>query len=121
MAAINAPTLVADLQFKKLTKIPIIYYFGDNIEFNTPSPVFGVELWRIVTQRAKQFCQAVNSRGGDCEVVYLPKIGIKGNTHFPFADNNNDQVADLVDKWLRRKGLDDNDKDCGHHDKCSRH
>ena len=91
--------------FQRLTRIPIIYYFGDNIDFTTPSTVFGVELWRVVTQRVKQFCKAVNDRGGDCQVVFLPNIGIKGNTHFIFADLNNVQIADLIDKWLNSKHL----------------
>ena len=106
VAAINKPTLVSDAMFNRLTKIPIIYYFGDNIEFNTPSPVFGVELWRVVTQRAKQFQKAVNDRGGHVEIVFLPEIGLKGNTHFPFSDLNNVQVADVMNDWLRKNKLD---------------
>ena len=50
VAAINEPTLVSDDNFAKLNRIPIVYYFGDNIDFDTPSTVFGVELWRVVTQ-----------------------------------------------------------------------
>jgi hypothetical protein len=38
--------------------------------------------------------------------VHLPEIGIKGNTHFPFADLNNVQIADLVSKFLAEKRLD---------------
>jgi hypothetical protein len=106
VAAITAPTLVSDDNFQKLTQIPIIYYFGDNIDFDTPSTVFGVELWRVVTQRAKQFCKAVNDRGGDCQVVFFPDIGIKGGTHFEFSDLNNGQIADVMDKWLKNKNLD---------------
>ncbi|MBR1437337.1 MAG: hypothetical protein IJ587_02250 [Synergistaceae bacterium] len=33
--------------------------------------------------------------------------GIKGNTHFLFADKNNLEVAGLLSKWLKEKGLDD--------------
>jgi hypothetical protein len=38
--------------------------------------------------------------------VHLPEIGIRGNTHFPFADLNNVQIADLMAGFLARKGLD---------------
>jgi hypothetical protein len=31
---------------------------------------------------------------------------IKGNTHFPFSDLNNLQIADLMSTWLNEKGLD---------------
>jgi hypothetical protein len=33
-------------------------------------------------------------------------IGISGNTHFPFSDLNNVQIADLMSKFLAEKGLD---------------
>jgi hypothetical protein len=36
----------------------------------------------------------------------LPEIGIRGNTHFPFSDLNNVQVADVMSAWLKSKGLD---------------
>jgi hypothetical protein len=39
-------------------------------------------------------------------VVHLPQIGIKGNTHFPFSDVNNVEIADLVSKFFAEKGLD---------------
>ena len=43
--------------------------------------------------------------GGDVSIVYLPDIGVKGNTHFLMADLNNDKVADVMEKWLIDKGL----------------
>jgi hypothetical protein len=48
----------------------------------------------------------VNKHGGDVTVVHLPEVGVKGNTHFPFSDLNNVQVADLMSAWLTKKGLD---------------
>jgi hypothetical protein len=38
-------------------------------------------------------------------VVHLPEIGIRGNTHFPFSDLNNVQIADQVSKFLQEKEL----------------
>ena len=55
---------------------------------------------------AKTFCGIVNKHGGDCEVLKLPEAGLKGNSHIPFADLNNDAVAAQLEKWLNRKGLD---------------
>ena len=43
---------------------------------------------------------------GDVTVIHLPEIGIKGNTHFPFSDLNNIEIADLLSDWLKEKGLD---------------
>jgi hypothetical protein len=39
-------------------------------------------------------------------VLLLPDVGLRGNTHIPFADLNNEAVAGELSKWLRRKGLD---------------
>ena len=39
------------------------------------------------------------------EVVSLPDIGIKGNTHFMMADLNNKDVANAMEKWMKENGL----------------
>ena len=54
----------------------------------------------------RRFVQAVNAHGGHAELLHLPEVGVKGNTHFPFADLNNLQVADLLSDWLRKQKLD---------------
>ena len=54
---------------------------------------------------ARLWAKAVNARGGDVQVVHLPKLGITGNTHFPFSDTNNQAIAELLQAWLERKGL----------------
>jgi hypothetical protein len=59
--------------------------------------------------RARQFVDTINRHGGDAQVVHLPEVGIHGNTHFPFADLNNDQIADLLSTFLQEKALDAND------------
>jgi len=100
------PQLLPRDQFKQLTKMPIVIIYGDNIEFDKPSAIPGVELWRVNVQRARQFVQAVNKAGGDARVVFLPKKGIRGNTHFPFSDLNNVEVADHLSKWLRSNNID---------------
>lgn len=91
--------------FLKLTKIPIIIYYGDNIP-SKPDPNPGIDGWRARLEMARKWRDALNAAGGDVRVVHLPEIGIKGNTHFPFSDLNNVQIADLMSKWLQEKGLD---------------
>jgi hypothetical protein len=98
-------TAVPLQDFMKLTKIPIVIYYGDNIP-DKPSKNSGADGWRARLEMARLWRDAVNKKGGDVTVVHLPKIGIKGNTHFPFSDLNNIQVADLVSAWLKEKGLD---------------
>ena len=55
---------------------------------------------------ARQWRDAVNRHGGDVTVVHLPELGIRGNTHFPFSDMNNVEIADLLSKFLAEKRLD---------------
>jgi hypothetical protein len=38
--------------------------------------------------------------------VHLPDIAIRGNTHFPFSDLNNLEIAAQLSKFLAEKGLD---------------
>ncbi|MBY0537104.1 MAG: alpha/beta fold hydrolase [Chitinophagaceae bacterium] len=91
--------------FLKLTKIPIIIYYGDNIP-TVQSPNPGLDGWRARLQMARKWQALVNKYGGDVTIVHLPEIGIKGNTHFPFSDLNNVEIANLMEKWLIEKKLD---------------
>jgi len=89
----------------KLTKIPIIIYYGDNIP-EQPSANPGQDMWRVRLAMARLWVHAVNRRGGDVTLLHLPEIGIHGNTHFLFSDLNNVEIADLLSKFLKEKGLD---------------
>jgi len=90
--------------FMKLTKIPIIVYYGDYIpdeETGIPSQDF----WRQSLTSARQWAELVNSNGGDVTIVHLPELGIKGNTHFIMSDLNNKVIAQHIADWLNEKGL----------------
>jgi len=99
------PTVIKKEEFVKLTKIPIIIYYGDNIPAQQIAEP-GADGWRARLEMARKWRDVVNKSGGDVTVVHLPEIGIKGNTHFPFSDLNNLQIADLMSDFLTRKGLD---------------
>jgi Alpha/beta hydrolase family len=92
-------------QFLALTRIPILIFYGDNIP-DQPTDMPAQDSWRARLQMARLWRETVNKHGGDVTVVHLPEIGIKGNTHFPFSDLNNVQIADLVSKYLAEKDLD---------------
>lgn len=91
--------------FVLLTKIPIIIFYGDNIA-QQPVPDKGPDHWRVRLAMARLWTAALNRRGGDVTVVHLPDLGIRGNTHFPFSDLNNLEIADLMSGFLHQKGLD---------------
>lgn len=91
-------------EFKQLTHIPIIVYYGDYIpkdETNAAS----LNFWRNVLATARQWAKVVNAYGGDATIVYLPDAGIKGNTHFIMSDLNNKVIVEHLTGWLNRKGL----------------
>lgn len=91
-------------EFKKLTEIPIVIYFGDYIP-EEPSKNLGDENWRVRLAMARKFVETINKHSGNATLVELPKLGIKGNTHFLMQDLNNDVIADLFDKWLKENKL----------------
>lgn len=91
-------------EFQKLTKIPIVIYYGDYIpETEVENP--GQDQWRAALSMARKWTKTVNDAGGDVTLVVLPEIGIKGNTHFPMSDLNNQEIADLMCNWLEEKKL----------------
>ncbi len=90
--------------FKKLTKIPILIVFGDNIA-TEPGTVYNEEVWRNSLMNARQFVEEVNKLGGDAKLVVLPELGIKGNTHAAFADLNNKEIQKIMTDWLDSKNL----------------
>jgi len=51
------------------------------------------------------YADAMRASGGNVDVVNLPEVGIKGNSHMLMMDRNNGQIADLIQKWLGDKGL----------------
>ena len=91
-------------QFMALTKIPILIIYGDNIP-DKPVAMPALDSWRVRLAMAREWRDVVNKHGGDVTVTHLPEVGIKGNTHFPFSDLNNVQIADLVSKFLKEKDL----------------
>ena len=92
-------------EFMKLTRIPIVIYYGDNIAAK-PVDLPGPDGWRVRLEMAEKWRDAVNRHGGHVTLIHLPKIGVFGNTHFPFSDLNNVQIADLMSKFLHENHLD---------------
>lgn len=92
-------------EFLKLTRIPIVVYYGDYIPAEETHAA-SLNFWRNVLATAKQWAKVVNAHGGNATIVHLPEIGIKGNTHFIMSDLNSKEVASLIAKWLKEKELD---------------
>jgi hypothetical protein len=107
-----AGTAVPLADFLKLTKIPIVIIHGD---FNDRVPSGPPRL-----ANSKAFVDLINAHGGNATNIVLPDIGIRGNSHVMMLEENNDQVADVVSKWLKKNRLDKSksnhdDDDDDHH------
>ncbi|UOO82902.1 alpha/beta fold hydrolase [Uruburuella testudinis] len=104
-AALSATALgVPMAEFLKLTRMPIVLYYGDYIKVG--SEHVGEDKWGTELEMAKQFVAAINRHGGDATLVHLPDIGISGNSHFLMGEKNNRQLVALAAAWLKEKGLD---------------
>ncbi len=96
-------TPMSDEEFARLIEKPIIIYYGDYVDSDSDLPA--ERFWGAGLNNAYAFRDLVNEMGGDCTVVYLPDIGITGNSHFLFQEKNNMEIADTVYSWLSEHGL----------------
>ena len=64
-------------EFRKLTRIPIVLYFGDFIP-DAPDDNPAQDYWHAAIQNGDQWAATVNKHGGDVTIVHLPKVGIRG-------------------------------------------
>lgn len=95
-------------EFMRYTSVPILIVYGDNLPAmdELPSGYPERDEWTYRLDYARKWAASVNAHGGDVTVIHLPEIGIHGNTHFPFSDLNNMEIADMLSKYLTEKGLD---------------
>ena len=88
--ACPAPT--ADLT--PYLKMPIMVLFGDYVD-EAPR-------WAPRLKLCREFAEAVKKAGGRTELLVLPEIGIKGNSHMLMQDRNSLQIADLLIAWIEK-------------------
>jgi hypothetical protein len=75
----------------------VLFVYGDYIERDSR--------WPKMHQIGLDFAAKITAAGGKVDVIELPKVGIKGNSHMLMMDKNNLEVAALIQKWLGEKGL----------------
>ena len=84
-------------QLATLSKIPVLVMFGDHLgDVNAPFS------WVDAKNACDAFIQQLKKAGGDAEMMYLPAMGIKGNSHMLMQDKNSNQLADLLIAWIDR-------------------
>ncbi len=74
-----------------LIDVPLLTIFGDNLS----------GFWIPTFAGAQTSIGNVNAAGGDATLVSLPDIGILGNSHMMMMDNNNEEIADIIEDWIK--------------------
>ncbi len=73
-------------------QIPTLVLWGDYVD---QSP-----RWSPRLKMCREFAAAVAKAGGKTELIVLPEIGIKGNSHMLMQDKNSLALADWLIAWL---------------------
>ncbi|MHC3911425.1 alpha/beta fold hydrolase [Achromobacter marplatensis] len=77
-----------------LQDMPVCAVWGDFFSHSA--------LWQEYRKSFDTWAQAMQGAGGRLDTLDLPRLSMRGNSHFPMMDRNNLQVADVVLAWLRR-------------------
>ncbi len=92
------PTVGGDREkVQSIKTTPILVLYGDNARDHPR--------WSKIRQGGVDYAAVLKSVGGSIDVVDLPDVGIKGNSHMVMMDKNSNVVADLIQKWLVGKGF----------------
>jgi pimeloyl-ACP methyl ester carboxylesterase len=83
-------------QITALARIPTLVMFGDHLGDVAP----GIVNWKTTYDGCNAYVDKVKAAGGDITMMWLPAMGIKGNSHMLMQDKNNLQLADLIFGWL---------------------
>ena len=92
------PTIGGDREkVQSIKTTPILVLYGDNARDHPR--------WSKIRQGGVDYAAVLKSVGGSIDVVDLPDVGIKGNSHMVMMDKNSNVVADLIQKWVVGKGF----------------
>lgn len=80
-----------------LKNTPSISIYGDYIETDSR--------WPTIRANNMKFQEAIRAAGGSADLINLPTLGIKGNSHMMMMDKNSSEIAAQIQKWLEVKGF----------------
>jgi len=110
-AALNAPDKIkalvavepsgspdpAKVDLAKLKGVPHLIVWGDYIDQN--------EAWQGYRKAPTRYREALVAAGVKADVMDLPSMGVKGNSHMLMMDRNSDDIARRVHDWIGQQGL----------------
>ena len=88
------PGSCTGLDVAAVAKIPALILFGDNV---SQSP-----FWANSLQTCMDFAAQVKAAGGNIQVLQLPSLGIRGNSHMLMQDLNNLVIGRLLVQWIEQ-------------------
>jgi pimeloyl-ACP methyl ester carboxylesterase len=92
------PTVGGDRnKVASIKNTPVLVVYGDDAKDHPR--------WSKIRQGGIDYAGALKAAGGNIDIVDLPDVGIKGNSHMIMMDKNSDAVAGLIQKWLVDRGL----------------
>jgi len=87
----------AKVDVGKLKGVPHLIVWGDFRD--------KVAVWQKLPIAPTKYRDALVAAGGKADVLELPAMGVKGNTHMMMMDRNSDEVAKLIHDWIAKQGL----------------
>ena len=72
--------------------LPILVLWGDYVD--------EFPRWAPRLKNCRAFIDAANAAGAKAEMLVLPEVGIKGNTHMLMQDDNSLDIADILIEWI---------------------
>lgn len=85
----------ADGDMTPYAGLPVLVLWGDFVE-QAPR-------WAPRLLACRAFAERANAAGGKVEVVVLPEIGIRGNTHMLMQDDNSLELAGWLAEWIAQR------------------
>lgn len=79
---------------KSYVDIPTLVLFGDYVDLSPR--------WAPRLKQCREYAEAMKKLGGKTELVVLPEIGIKGNSHMLMQDRNSLELAAWLIAWLNK-------------------
>jgi pimeloyl-ACP methyl ester carboxylesterase len=83
-----------------LREIPHLFVWGDFLDRDEQRGV-----WEPLVRSTARYHAALVASGASSKWIDLPARGIRGNSHLLMADTNANEIATLIDDWMRRNGL----------------
>ena len=99
IVAVESATAGTVSKAAALKNTPTLMLFGDYVGAHPR--------WATFKRIDLEYAAAVRAGGGSVDVINLPEIGIKGNSHMLMQDKNNAEIAEVIQKWLVGKNLVD--------------